>query len=213
MKEGYVYVAQFDDRAIKVGRSENPLGRLDRHRIEGAKYGRIVIAFWSSDMCDAIPTERALRKWCTDHGCLRPGTREYFTDVTFSRCVAVAETLSGEGGPQRVSTSEQEIKALRSQLADARKALRDRPMGVCTQRHPVRSAPALPVREPRQDPAERVLAALLSAPTIGGLLTATGMSRPTLYRYLKIIEAQGKAYTPERGVWRLVSHPSVEDLH
>lgn len=58
------------------------------------------------------------------------------------------------------------------------------------------------------DPAERILEALRVADHVKDLLGLTGISRPTLYRHLKILESDGHVVSPRRGVWKLAGDAS-----
>lgn len=64
---------------------------------------------------------------------------------------------------------------------------------------------------PDDDPAERILIALETKELVKDLLTETGIPRPTLYRHLKSLEADGLVYSPSRGVWKRGSDMSQED--
>jgi len=66
---------------------------------------------------------------------------------------------------------------------------------------------------PGQSPEETLLAALRTAPEegleIGELISITGMTRTTLYRYLRDLVNEGYAYQVSRGRWR--AHPTEGD--
>ena len=57
-----------------------------------------------------------------------------------------------------------------------------------------------------QSPEEALLAALRTAPEegweIGELISLTGMTRTTLYRYMRDLVTDGRAYQVSRGRWR-----------
>jgi S-DNA-T family DNA segregation ATPase FtsK/SpoIIIE len=61
-------------------------------------------------------------------------------------------------------------------------------------------------RNPGQSPEEALWAALRDAPEegweIGDLMRITGMSRSPLYRYLRDLVREGRAYQVSRGRWR-----------
>jgi hypothetical protein len=78
---------------------------------------------------------------------------------------------------------------------------------------PVCSRPAAPAAgfrpqygNPGQSPQETLWAALRTAPEegweIGELMSLTGMSRSPLYRYLRDLVSDGRAYQVSRGRWR-----------
>jgi DNA-binding transcriptional ArsR family regulator len=122
---GYVYVVQFDDLAIKVGRSSDPTGRIDRHRVESAKYGQVVTAFWSAPTSDAFSAERELCTYCTANGQLRPGTREYYTGLSFVQCVAVAENLAAKDWADHNTRHMQKIRNLNRMVDQLQNKVRE----------------------------------------------------------------------------------------
>jgi hypothetical protein len=78
---GYVYALQFDDLAIKVGRSDDIVERISRLRGAAAGHGRFLTRVWSAWTGDPVGTEGRLIDFCLSHGTARPGTHEYFTGV------------------------------------------------------------------------------------------------------------------------------------
>jgi DNA segregation ATPase FtsK/SpoIIIE-like protein len=76
-------------------------------------------------------------------------------------------------------------------------------------RNAILAAPTLEFPQygnPGQSPDETLLAALRTAPEegleIGELISLTGMTRTTLYRYLRDLVNEGRAYQVSRGRWR-----------
>jgi DNA-binding transcriptional ArsR family regulator/predicted GIY-YIG superfamily endonuclease len=208
---GYVYVVQFDDLAIKVGRSSDPTGRIDRHRVESAKYGRTVIAFWSSDKCDDLRTELELKRYCADHGVLRPGTREYYTELVFAQCAAAGERLAGTDWTEHDTRHERELASLRSQVQRLRIRLTEaeRNAAAKAERRRAWAARAEPISrcesKPPSEPADVLAVMSIAARTVPEIMAATGLSRATVYRHLAVLADQEAIQASERGRWRLVS--------
>jgi hypothetical protein len=86
----YLYVIEFENGTVKIGRTEDKASRISDHRTTGASLGVPVVRTWISDAHEAsTETERALleRLPSPAYG------REWFRDVSFNEVVAFAEDV------------------------------------------------------------------------------------------------------------------------
>lgn len=99
---GYLYAAQFDTGAIKVGQTLEPRSRLRKHRRDADAYGVSVIDFWlSQPHAEFIKNETALLASCS--GLATRRKNEYFHGLSLGTVVQLAGRLSMTPGVERVS--------------------------------------------------------------------------------------------------------------
>lgn len=100
--EGSLYVVEFSDRRIKVGRSSNPDHRIREHAAEGRRAGQDVVNRWASPtLRDSVNAEIDLITGVQAAGAMAVSTTfEYFTNVTFADAVAIAGSIAFARGVQ-----------------------------------------------------------------------------------------------------------------
>jgi hypothetical protein len=221
MTEGYVYVIQFDDLAIKVGWSANAANRINRHGIDAAKYGRTIIAFWSSDKCDAEAIEILMITYCRQAGTVRPGTKEYFTGLSFAACVAVAEGLNDmrseifgvlqevyddvrRRNDERAVRKQSQLRSIQREANRAeRVAEGKRKRAERAERAKISSAEHVERAERAKITATRILNAIDGYDDQGArpidLMGDLDLSKATIFRYLGQLSESGQIATKGRG--------------
>ena len=132
-EDGYVYIVEFSDKTIKVGRSGKPNLRLHQHRHDAAKFGLSISQWWVSGLHRGFAaSEAALTRFALDAGALQGGN-EYFKDLSFSAARTFAEGfdirtsdhLEVEAYETRREESLRRIKEATSRVAqDTRKHVR-----------------------------------------------------------------------------------------
>ncbi|MFY1597358.1 hypothetical protein [Micromonospora sp. WMMD737] len=81
----HLYVLQFDNGVIKVGRTGDPRTRHERHERDCGRYGLTIKRRWVSEEWQGAQwAERQLIAVCAKIGRRTPAGREYFRDVPFS---------------------------------------------------------------------------------------------------------------------------------
>ena len=91
---GFVYVIEFSNGTVKVGRTENPDSRMSAHAAAGKKFGALITDKWLSPQhSEWLANETRLKGIAAELG----GTvaaQEYFTGVGFADVVARAQELT-----------------------------------------------------------------------------------------------------------------------
>lgn len=82
---GHLYVVEFDESVVKVGRAENADARLANH----AKAGLVRRSWISEHHIGTNKTEKQVIAFCNEHGTLHGG-REYFRGIAFPVVCAYA---------------------------------------------------------------------------------------------------------------------------
>jgi hypothetical protein len=92
MAELYLYVVQFNDHVIKVGRSSKVVQRIKQHRREARKIGASIQKIWISFPYMSVADEAKLIAFCKDRWPLIQGF-EYFLTTDFDAVVDYATEL------------------------------------------------------------------------------------------------------------------------
>jgi hypothetical protein len=93
-RPGCVYVVEFSNGTVKVGRSQSPSARLAAHRTDGRKFGADLTGQWvSPEHAEWIGNETQLKIIARDLGG-KTNSAEYFTGITFADVVARAQELT-----------------------------------------------------------------------------------------------------------------------
>lgn len=91
--DGFIYVVEFSDSTIKVGRALDLSRRLSAHRSDARRFGLNITRWWGSDIHRGYDdTESALIKFSEANGNVQGG-REYFTDLDFDTAVEFATSI------------------------------------------------------------------------------------------------------------------------
>jgi len=91
--DGHVYVLEFSMDVIKVGRTNNPRGRVRQHESDALRFGGHLTRWWLSPSHRGYyASEAALIAAAHKEGTLLGGA-EYFTGCSFEAMVAVASAL------------------------------------------------------------------------------------------------------------------------
>lgn len=90
---GYIYVVEFNNGSLKVGRTANPRARLAHHRDHAKSFGIVCLKGWISPLHEEqVSNERDLISLMNRRGG-RARRREFFAGVQFKDAVAMARTL------------------------------------------------------------------------------------------------------------------------
>jgi hypothetical protein len=94
---GHVYLVSFSDGRLKAGLSWDPKTRVQQHAMDARRGGLSTADSWiSQPLTDVARTEKVLLARLERNGAARLGkTREYFTGLSFSRAVVLAEAICG----------------------------------------------------------------------------------------------------------------------
>lgn len=105
-KDGYVYIVEFNDGTVKVGKAKNLQIRLANHRQDAEKFKLSIAQWWGSPLHrDYADTEKLLIEFASGTGDIHGG-REYFTGVSFDRAVEFASSLHLAPTPSSVAAAE-----------------------------------------------------------------------------------------------------------
>lgn len=124
---GYIYVIEFSDLTVKVGRTNAPRGRIGNHRSDAAKFGIGISRLWVSEQhLEFAENERQLIAHAAANGSLSAGA-EYFTDCDFDAVSTYASSLpmsrmSQDEISQREAESEARARSLAEGLFGSRDA-------------------------------------------------------------------------------------------
>lgn len=94
--EGHVYVIEFDNHTIKVGKTGNPRRRIEGHQSRALPMGRSINRVWvSKSHSNYAANERALIKFGTEnaHSMIRA---EYFVGLPYAKVWRFAKSLTFE---------------------------------------------------------------------------------------------------------------------
>ena len=92
-KDGYVYIVEFTDGTLKVGRANDLRVRLSRHLGDAEKFNLSIARWWGSPLHrNYASNEKKLIDFAVGEG-ERSGGREYFTGVSFSAIRSFASSL------------------------------------------------------------------------------------------------------------------------
>ncbi|MEU6072513.1 hypothetical protein [Micromonospora sp. NPDC047074] len=81
----HLYVLQFDNGVVKMGRWTDPRARNERHARDCGRYGLTIARRWVSDEWKSAHwAEQQLIANLTKIGSRTPASREYFRDIPFS---------------------------------------------------------------------------------------------------------------------------------
>lgn len=93
---GHVYVIQFSNGVVKVGKAVHPESRIGDHRHDAAVHNiSIVDGFVSDAHPGQSKTERELIKFCAHHGTRTAAGNEYFTGIDFEAACSFADDAVG----------------------------------------------------------------------------------------------------------------------
>lgn len=117
---GHVYVIQFSDQTIKVGRTRRPRHRIRAHQDDAAKFGiRIENVWLSRHHVEYKANERDLISHMHSLATLSAGS-EYFTGGSFSDATAYAQSLPTTAWSQaEVALREEEDRRRSNAMVDA----------------------------------------------------------------------------------------------
>lgn len=91
---GYLYVVQFDNGVVKIGKAHNADARLSDHETNAGRFGLSIVQRWSSDIVhDVDASENELRCFCRAIGVPTASGREYFCDLPFTVAVHQAHAI------------------------------------------------------------------------------------------------------------------------
>lgn len=92
--DGYVYVIEFSNGTIKVGKASNLRRRMIQHRSYGERFGLNITRYWGSPLHRGYEcTEASLIKKACELGTVQGG-REYFTGASFDSLVTFCRGLN-----------------------------------------------------------------------------------------------------------------------
>lgn len=98
--EGYIYVLELADGAVKVGQTRNPTSRLKHHAKEAERFGSAVLRSWVSPLhSEYEANERHLIDWCARSATRRRG-RETFEGLAVEDVIRYAESLPMDRSPK-----------------------------------------------------------------------------------------------------------------
>lgn len=94
---GHLYVIQFSSGTIKVGRTNQPVERMKKHRRYGWAFGVVIVRAWLSAAHEGYEaTETKLIDHAAATATGDRARREFFHGADFDALVAFAEDLAGE---------------------------------------------------------------------------------------------------------------------
>lgn len=92
--DGYIYVIEFSDKTVKIGRTQSMERRGAQHDGDAQKFGLTIVRTWSSPAHRKYKSnENALGKYCREIPGSENRAREYFTGVDFDDVVLFANGL------------------------------------------------------------------------------------------------------------------------
>lgn len=87
---GWLYVIEFSDGVVKVGRTTDARQRIKRHGWDAKARGAEICSWWISVLhSNTSETERIMKECCSRHWSLFDGD-EYFADADFDMAVTYA---------------------------------------------------------------------------------------------------------------------------
>lgn len=93
--QGHLYVIQFSSGTIKVGRTNQPVERMKKHRRYGWAFGVVIVRAWISGAHEGYEaTETALIDYAAATATGDRARREFFHGADFDALVAFAEKLA-----------------------------------------------------------------------------------------------------------------------
>lgn len=93
-EDGFVYVIEFSDKTIKIGRTRDLAQRSASHQRDGEKFGLEVVRKWGSRAHrDYGSTEISLKQFASQKARLQGG-KEYFVGLDFNAAVRFVESLN-----------------------------------------------------------------------------------------------------------------------
>lgn len=106
-KDGYVYVVEFSDGTVKVGKARSLRSRLGNHRHDAEKFALSISRWWGSPLHRGYgDSEKQLITHASTVGGIQGG-REYFSGVDFSGVVEFASSLQMTPTSPQLAESEE----------------------------------------------------------------------------------------------------------
>lgn len=104
MSRPVIYVVEFGDGCVKVGRTSHPERLKSRYEGDARRAATTLVRHWVSEPHhNHVTNEAHLIAWCQERGVARTGVNgdrgEYFDGLTFEDVVAHAQTLTLEPVP------------------------------------------------------------------------------------------------------------------
>lgn len=109
---GVLYVVEFDDGGIKVGRTRYPQNVETRYIKDAKRFHVKVTRHWVGDEHAGVTSnETTLKRWCASRGTPRTGIKsgrgsapsEWYDDLQFDEAVEKASSLTRDSEPPQIT--------------------------------------------------------------------------------------------------------------